>query len=91
MTKAESVMEKIALSSELFERAVIKAKRLGRTRQEKLFRSAQNKALDREIKNLLGEDFKLKRNLTVRIKGDGEGKIPIRRKSYTESSFDWSK
>jgi hypothetical protein len=63
MTKAEAVLEKIALSSELLERAATKAKLFGRTGQTKVFHKGFTKALDREIKDLLGPDFVLEKGL----------------------------
>jgi hypothetical protein len=81
MTKAEIVMEKLALSSELYERAFLKAQRIGNKRQMRLFRKAQDKALDREIKTLLGPDF---------VKRQGENKVRQKKLYGTDGVSEWN-
>jgi hypothetical protein len=87
MTKAEQVMEKIGLSSELLERAFIKANKLGRYTQAKLFRTGQNNALNREIKELLGPEFEVDRRGS-KIQGTGKLKTPRRHTRY-EEEMNW--
>lgn len=74
--KATDTLTKLALSSELLERAAEKAKLLGQITRSRKFHAAMKRALNAEIKSLLGPGFHVERGSTrVRAKRVGSGQV----------------